>query len=335
MKKLNVSLVGCGRIFKNHLSAIQNNSKLINLDSICDVDDDIISNINSDNTFLKFSNLDDCIKNTNSHLYVLSTPSGLHPKQSIQILSNNKNVLTEKPVSTFFEDHDHFKQIIKSSNSRFFTVLQNRFNSTIQLIKKLIDDEALGKIYQTVVNVFWTRPQGYYDLADWRGTLKMDGGAFLNQASHYFDLVYYLLGDQKYLYSNIKRLARNIEAEDSGTAFFSSSKSDLVNINVSMLAYPKNIEGSITIIAEKGTIKLGGQALNQFEIFEVENFKADYKQYNYQIPNIYGYGHIELYKHIYDAIINNKISHLEGLSGFGSYEMIYECYQNSDIYNRM
>ncbi len=332
--KLNVSLIGCGRIYKNHISAIENLNHLFTVDALCDTNPSVINSLKKDSKINIYDDFHDLINSTNSDLYVLCTPSGLHSEQAIKLLDLNRNVLCEKPVATNTKDSILLYEAIKRSNANFFTVLQNRFNPTVEKLKKILTEEKIGKVYQAVSNVLWTRPQSYYDLAPWRGTISLDGGAFLNQSSHYFDLLYHFFGKHKNIHSLIDTKARKIEAEDTGAAIIEFESGVLGSINVSMLTYPKNFEGSFTIIAEKGTIKLGGSALNKFEYIDSVLDEDEFYKLNYEIPNIYGYGHLNVYENVYNYLVKNIYSHLLGDEGFYSFNMIMDCYNQSKLYNK-
>ena len=330
-KKLKVSLVGMGRISSNHLQALNQLDKFYLIDYLCDSDDTVLNKYK----YLPYklsNNFDNLINDSSSDLYVLTTPSGLHPDQAVKLINKNKIVLSEKPMATSLIDANKIlKALSANSLSRFFTVKQNRFNQTVNKLQDIISKGILGKIYNINCNVFWTRPQEYYDQAKWRGTKKLDGGAFLNQASHYFDLLIYLFGPVKSIFSHTRKFARNIEMEDSGVAVLEFISGAICTINVSMLTYDKNLEGSITLISENGTIKLAGSALNKFEFFKIKDFHEDLSQYDYKLENIYGFGHFKLYESIYHSLVNCEKNHLEGDSGLHSLKVILAAYKSSII----
>ena len=184
---------------------------------------------------------------------------------------------------------------------RLFVVKQNRLNATIQLVKRAMDKGRFGKIYMVNVNVFWNRPQSYYDSARWRGTWEFDGGAFMNQASHYVDLLDWLVGPVECVHAFTATLARHIEVEDTGVANIRWRSGALGSINVTMLTYPKNLEGSITIIGERGTVRVGGVAVNEIEHWEFDAPDPDdalAKDASYQTTSVYGFGHPLYYDNV-------------------------------------
>jgi UDP-N-acetyl-2-amino-2-deoxyglucuronate dehydrogenase len=330
-KILKVSLVGAGRISKNHFDAISTLSNKFQIDYICDNDKEVLNNLSkSFNSDFLVNDFLDLLNKSESDLYVLCTPSGLHPVQAISLLERSKSVLSEKPMATNLSDGIKVLDTVKKhTNSRFFTVKQNRFNETIIKLKEIINSNVLGDIFNINVNVFWTRPQAYYDQASWRGTKELDGGAFLNQASHYFDLLIYLFGDVKSVFSYTKTFKRDIEMEDSGIVAIEFESGSICTVNVSMLTYNKNFEGSITVIAENGTIKVGGNALNKFDFFDIKNFDENLDDFNYDIDSVYGFGHLKLYESLYDSLINSTESMLESSSGFKSLKLIMAAYESS------
>jgi UDP-N-acetyl-2-amino-2-deoxyglucuronate dehydrogenase len=330
-KILKVSLVGAGRISKNHLDAISKLSNKFEIDYICDINQNVLNELtNSFNSGLLVDDFNVLLNKSNSDLYVLCTPSGLHPKHASLLLEQSKSVLSEKPMATNLIDGIKVLDTLKKyTNARFFTVKQNRFNKTIIKLKEIINSNILGDVFNININVFWTRPQAYYDQASWRGTKELDGGAFLNQASHYFDLLIYLFGDVKSVFSYTKTYKRNIEMEDSGIVAIEFESGSICTVNISMLTYNKNYEGSITVIAENGTIKVGGNALNKFEFFDIENFDENLDDFNYDIKSVYGFGHLKLYESIYDSLINSTENMLEGASGFKSLKLIMAAYESS------
>ena len=205
-------------------------------------------------------------------LVVLCTPSGIHAKQTILCANHGVNVMTEKPMATRWEDGIEMVKACDESNVKLFVVKQNRYNKTIELLKRAAEEERFGRIHTVNINVFWTRPQDYYDQAKWRGTWEFDGGAFMNQASHYVDLLDWIVGPVEKIQA-ILSTTRNIEVEDSGVLNIKWRSGAIGSMSVTMLTYPKNLEGSITILGDKGTVKIGGVAVNEIEHWDFEDSK--------------------------------------------------------------
>jgi UDP-N-acetyl-2-amino-2-deoxyglucuronate dehydrogenase len=212
---------------------------------------------------------------------------------------------------------------------RLFVVKQNRRNATLQLLKKAIEKKRFGKIYMVNLNVFWTRPQSYYDQGGWRGRWEFDGGAFMNQASHYVDLVDWLIGPLESLQAYTATLGRDIEAEDTGVISLKWRSGALGSMNVTMLTYPKNLEGSITILGEKGTVKIGGIAVNEFQHWEFEGADPDdakVKEASYETTSVYGFGHPLYYDNVINVLRGNAEPETDGREGLKSLEVIIATY---------
>lgn len=328
-KKFKVGIVGCGRISKNHFNSINKNSDKFILHSICDVDQKILDEHIKKYKVKGYNNFNEMVKDPGLDIVSLCTPSGLHPAQTIQAAKNKINVITEKPMSTTWSDGLNMVDISKKHKVKLFVVKQNRFNKTLQLLKRAIKEKRFGKIHLVQVNVFWTRPQKYYDQGNgWRGTKKFDGGAFMNQASHYVDLLTWLIGPVKKIQAMTSKY-RKIEVEDTGVVNIEWVNKTLGSMSVTMLTYPHNLEGSITILGEKGTVKVGGEAVNKFEtwVFK-DNKKYDklVKKSNYKIKSVYGYGHINYYNNVYETLIKKAKPETDGMEGLKSLELLIAIY---------
>ena len=193
-RKINFALVGCGRISKNHFAAIREHSGDAELISVCDVDKKALKLAADETSAKPYSSLHSLLAESDADVIVLTTPSGLHPEQAILAAASGCHVVTEKPMATRWHDGLRMVKACDEAGVRLFVVKQNRKNATLQLLRKAINKGRFGRIYMVNINVFWNRPQEYYDSAAWRGTWEFDGGAFMNQASHYVDLLDWLIG---------------------------------------------------------------------------------------------------------------------------------------------
>ena len=307
-RKIKIALVGCGRISENHIKSIYLHSDKAELKVICDTQKICLDKAKEKikriliekssvpkypQEFNSYQELLEAIKlkKIEIDLIVLTTPSGLHPSQTISAAELGINVCTEKPMATNIEDGLSMVKACEKAGVKLFVVKQNRFNSTLQLVKKQIKRGRFGRLSLITVNVFWHRPQSYYDQASWRGTSDLDGGALMNQASHYVDLMYWLNGPIESLNAVSDTLGREIEVEDTLAMNLKWKNGTLGTMAVTMLTYPENLEGSITILGEKGTVKLGGKAINNFEHWNFESSNEDdlhVENSNYKTSNIYG-----------------------------------------------
>jgi UDP-N-acetyl-2-amino-2-deoxyglucuronate dehydrogenase len=264
---------------------------------------------------------------------VLATPSGLHPSQAIEAAASGRHVMTEKPMATRWDDGKKMVEACDKAGVQLFVVKQNRLNPTVRLVKRAIDRHRFGRIYAVACNVFWTRPQEYYDSAKWRGTWEFDGGAFMNQASHYVDLLDWLIGPVESVFAYTATLARRIEVEDSGVAAIHWRNGALGSINVTMLAYPKNLEGSITILGEKGTVRLGGVAVNKIEHWEFADSDPEddskWREASYQTSSVYGQGHVLYYDNVIKALRGEAPAETDGREGLRSLELLVAIYESA------
>ncbi|KTD62020.1 Gfo/Idh/MocA family protein [Legionella spiritensis] len=331
-RKINIAVVGCGRISKNHLQAIAQHQDRLNLTAVCDIDQDALQQVSKEYGVDGYQNLTDLLKHANADVVSLCTPSGLHPEQAIQVAQSGRHVLTEKPMATRWQDGLRMVKACDEAGVRLFVVKQNRRNATLQLLKKAIDQGRFGKIYLANINVFWTRPQDYYDQADWRGTWEFDGGAFMNQASHYIDLIHWMLGPVASVQAMMGTLERDIETEDTGVMNIRWRSGAMGSVSVTMLTYPKNLEGSITILGEKGTVRIGGVAVNEIQHWEFADSKPEddeIKKASYQTTSVYGFGHPLYYDNVINTLQGKEEPETDGREGLTSLELLIAGYRSA------
>ena len=293
-RKIRFALVGCGRISKNHIDAIQKHEENCELVDVCDIDPEPLKATVEATGATGHSRLRALLESTTADCVILTTPSGMHSDQAVQTAESGRHVMTEKPMATRWKDGLAMVGACDKAGVKLFVVKQNRENATLQLLRKAVKSGRFGRIYSVSVNVFWTRPQEYYDSADWRGTWEFDGGAFMNQASHYIDLLDWLIGPVDSVMAYTGTLARNIQVEDTGVAVLRWRNGAMGTLNVTMLTYPKNYEGSITILGERGTVRIGGIAVNEIQQWEfAEKMPEDdtVGDASYATTSVYGFGH--------------------------------------------
>lgn len=327
---LNIGLIGCGRISKNHFEAIAAQP-----DAQCIACCDIIE-ARAETAAQKYNiptwttSYKEMLQNPEIDLISICTPSGLHPQHGIQAAKAGKHVLTEKPMACRLAEADELIKACDDAGVKLFVVLQNRLNPSIQLVRRAFEEGRFGKLYMITSNVFWTRPQDYYDMAPWRGTWALDGGAFMNQASHYVDMVQWFGGPIEEVKSITATLARNIEAEDTGSAIIRFQNGAIGSINVTMLTYPKNLEGSITIFGEKGTIRIGGTSMNKIEHWEFSDkqpYDDEIVKYNTNPTSVYGFGHVGYYRNVLNTLIDNNYPISDGQEGRKSLFLLEQIYK--------
>jgi UDP-N-acetyl-2-amino-2-deoxyglucuronate dehydrogenase len=243
-----------------------------------------------------------------------------------------KHVICEKPMAITLPAADALVRECDEAGVQLFVVKQNRLNPPIQLLKRALDKGRFGKIYLANTTVRWTRPQEYYDQAPWRGTSEMDGGAIMNQASHYVDLIQWLVGPVETIMAKTATLARRIETEDTGIAILRFRSGALGVIEVTMLTYPRNLEGSVTILGERGTVKVGGTAVNRVEHWLFADYDDDDKlvdQARTNPPNVYGFGHTGYYRNVLAVLRGEAKAETDGRAGRKSLELILGIYESA------
>lgn len=328
-RKANVAVVGCGRISKNHFSAIEQHATQLNLVAICDVDHDVLEEHAEKYNVPAYLDMEIMLQNEEIDLVVLCTPSGMHPDQTLLAANHRVHVMTEKPMATRWNDGLRMVKACDQNRVHLFVVKQNRRNTTLQLLKRAINEKRFGKIHLVSLNVFWTRPQSYYDQGSgWRGTWEFDGGAFMNQASHYVDLLDWLIGPVEKIQAMMST-TRDIEVEDTGVLNIKWLNGALGSMNVTMLTYPQNLEGSITILGEKGTVRIGGVAVNDIQLWQFDT-PMDYDQQvhsaNYETTSVYGFGHPLYYQNVIDALQGLAQPETDGREGLKSLELLVAAY---------
>ena len=328
-RKIRFALVGCGRISKNHFDSIKQHAEYAELVDICDIDPTALKSAVLETGAKPHDNLQSMLASTSADIIILTTPSGLHADQAILCARAGKHVITEKPMATRWEDGKRMVKACDEAGVKLFVVKQNRRNATLQLLKSAMQKKRFGKIYMVNVNVFWTRPQSYYDQGGWRGKWESDGGAFMNQASHYVDLLQWLIGPLESLHAYTGTLERNIDAEDTGVISLKWRSGAMGSMNVTMLTYPKNFEGSITILGEKGTARVGGVAVNEIQHWEFAEPDADDAQIhnsNYQTTSVYGFGHPMYYENVIKVMRGEASPETDGRAGLQSLEVLIATY---------
>lgn len=329
-----IALIGCGRISGKHLESIAQLSDELKLVAVCDIIADRAKAAGEKYSVNWYTDYEEMLNKEEPDIVSVCTPSGLHPQHGIAAAQRGLHVIVEKPMAITLEAADRLIQACDKARVELFVVKQNRLNTTLQMLKRAVDKGRFGQIYMVHSNVFWQRPQSYYDMAKWRGTWEFDGGSFMNQASHYVDAVQWLIGPVEHVMAETATMARRIETEDTGSAILKFRNGVIGTINVTMLTYPKNFEGSITILGEKGTAKVGGIAVNHIDKWEFEDYDDDdrlIEESNYNPPNVYGLGHLPYYKNVIATLNGDSDADTDGRSGRKSLELIIAIYKSAQM----
>ncbi len=331
---LKFAIAGCGRIAERHAEQIQRYGSLI---AVCDVipsKADALANLYNCKAYYSLADLLDTEQSID--LLAVCTPNGLHSEQSIMALNKGIHVLCEKPMAITTADCYSMIDAANRNNKKLFIVKQNRFNPPVVAVRELIEKRLTGKIYSVQLNCFWNRNDAYYT-GSWKGTKSMDGGTLFTQFSHFIDLLYWMFGDIKNVQAITKNLAHNgtIEFEDTGIVNLEFENGIIGGINYTVNSYTKNMEGSITIFAEYGTIKIGGQYLNELEyqcsdIFEIKDLPVGNRANNYGSYTGSMSNHDKVYQNVCEVLQNGATMYANALDGLKTVEIIERIYLASN-----
>jgi UDP-N-acetyl-2-amino-2-deoxyglucuronate dehydrogenase len=328
-RKIRLAIVGCGRISKNHFSSLTTHAHDLELVGVCDTNADRLEAAVLMHGVPGYKTLAELLAEAEADVVVLATPSGLHARQAIEAAQAGCHVMTEKPMATRWKDGRDMVDVFDRAGLRLFVVKQNRKNRTLQLLKRAVEKRRFDRIYMVSVNVFWTRPQQYYDSEGWRGKWEFDGGALMNQASHYVDLLDWIIGPVESVQAYVATLARDIEVEDTGVVGIKWRSGALGSLNVTMLTYPKNLEGSITVLGERGTVRIGGMAVNEMQHWEFDSPDPDddlARESSYVNESVYGSGHLLYYENVIDVLRGHCEPDTDGREGLRSLELLSAMY---------
>ena len=334
IQKLKYALIGCGRISKKHLEALYSNKPYFLPIACVDIDKGLaekaaveLTDEFSDSKVKPYTSYEKMLSENSIDVVAIATESGYHADITLKSLKAGANVICEKPMALSISDCDKVIEISKKYNKKVTVCLQNRFNAPIQKLKKAIDKNRFGKIFHSQISIRWNRNINYYNQAKWRGTWELDGGALMNQCSHGIDLLQWLMGgDIKSVYGIIRKYNCPREAEDFGAAIVEFEDGKIGIIEGATDVYPKNLEEKVSIFGEKGTVVIGGLAVNNIETWRFEN--EDIVEENGDPPNVYGFGHIHLYYDFYNAVINDKKPYISAEDGKKSVEIILAIYKS-------
>lgn len=332
-RKLKFAIIGCGRIAQRHAEHISNKGIL---KAVCDIDVekavDLAKNLNASS----YSSIDELLANEKDlDVVSICSPNGLHAQHTIKSLDAGFHVLCEKPMAINVHDCGEMIKAAERNNKRLFAIKQNRFNPPVAVVKSAIDEGRLGKIYSIQLSCFWNRNEDYYKNS-WKGTRDLDGGTLYTQFSHFIDLLYWIVGDVKYAHAITGNFAHQniIEFEDTGVVALEFYNGTIGTINYTVNSFGKNMEGSLTIFGEKGTVKIGGQYLNELEYQNIQDFEFkdlpigntanNYGQYQGSMSN-----HDKIYENVVDVLHNGGTISTNSFEGLKTVEIIDKIYQSA------
>lgn len=330
---LKFGLVGCGRIAKRH-SELLGNKQIENalLGAVCDIDEEKAKKIGKQFNVPYYCNMDEMMQNESIDVVCVLTESGYHAKHVINLANYGKHIVVEKPMALTLDDADDMIRACDENGCKLFVVKQNRFNVPVVKLKEAMDEKRFGKLVLGTIRVRWCRDQNYYDQAWWRGRWDMDGGVLTNQASHHVDLLEYMMGDVESVFAKSTTSLVNIEAEDTAIVSLKFKNGALGIIEATTAVRPKDLEGSISILGETGTVEIGGFAVNKMLHWNFTHKKDGddevMEKYSVNPPNVYGFGHQAYYEHVVDSILKNKKHLVDGFVGRKSLELISAIYES-------
>lgn len=333
---LKFALVGCGRIAKRHSELLGlNQIKNARLVSVCDIVVDKAKKIGEQFKIPYYKDMDEMMQKEKIDVVSVLTESGNHASHVINLAKYGKHILVEKPMALTIDSADDMIMACAKNNCLLFVVNQNRFNLPIIKLKEALDAGRFGKLFLGTVRVRWTRRQEYYNQANWRGTWAMDGGVLTNQAVHYIDLLEWMMGRVDSVFAKGIYALADIEAEDTAAVILKFRNGGLGIIEATTATRPKDLEGSISILGEKGSVEVGGFAVNKIVHWNFEEANDTdnevMEKYSVNPPNVYGFGHQAYYEHVVDCILNNKSLLVDGLEGRKNVELLSAIYESMEI----
>jgi len=332
-KKYKFGIIGCGRISERHLKVI---SLLPNaaVGAVCDIDIKKAQKAARECGAPYYGDYIEMIKKEKPDIVSILTPSGMHARMALSCADYMKNIILEKPMALKLSDADLLIEKCLRKNINLFVVKQNRYNLPIQKLKEAVVRGRFGKIVLATVRVRWCRRQDYYDTDKWRGSWAMDGGVLTNQASHHIDLLQWLVGPVESVVGKTATQLVNIEAEDTGLAILKFTSGALGLVEATTATRPNDLEGSISILGEKGSVEIGGFAVNEIKHWNFEEELPEdlevKEKYSVNPPNVYGFGHLEFIRKVLESLDNKTEPPVDGMEGRKSLELINAIYESAE-----
>lgn len=331
-KSLRFALVGCGRIAKRHAELLGKNViPRASLSAVCDINPKKASEFGALFSVPHFTDMHEMMRKISVDVVVVLTESGNHAQNVIDLAPYGKHIVVEKPMALTLDDADRMIETCAKEGVRLFVVKQNRFNLPVIKLRESFEAGRFGKLILGTVRVRWCRTQSYYDESPWRGTWALDGGVLTNQASHHVDLLEWMMGEVESVQAMSSKALAKIEAEDTAVVLLKFKNGALGVVEATTAVRPKDLEGSISILGEGGTVEISGFAVNQLKTWNFvtpqEGDEEVIEKYSNNPPDVYGYGHRTYYNHIVECIIDNKKQLVDGLEGRKSLELINAIYE--------
>lgn len=332
---LNFAFIGCGRIAPKHFDALSGPVPNARVVACCDIDRAKAKASGEKHKIPWYGSYQEMLdKHPEIDVVNILTPSGDHARHAVDVAGYKKHVVVEKPMALTLEDAESMIRACNSAGVRLFVVKQNRYNLPVMKLREAVTAGRFGKLVMGTVRVRWCRTQAYYDQDKWRGTWAQDGGVITNQASHHIDLLTWMMGDVESVFAYTSTRLVNIEADDTAVAVLKFSNGALGVIEATTATRPKDLEGSLSILGEKGSVVIGGFAVNQMKTWNfsepTSEDEAVVAQFGENPPNVYGFGHNRYLSEVADAIRGAKPFSVDGLEGLKSLTLINAMYESME-----
>ena len=331
------ALIGCGRISPNHIVAAQRNN--LEIVALCDIEmtniQDKIKKFDLLSDTKVYADYKEMLSEEKPELVAIATESGKHAQIALDCMDYGCNLIIEKPIALSMEDAEKIIEKANRLNLKVCACHQNRFNKSILKIRDAVEKNRFGKMFYGTAHIRWCRDHEYYDRASWRGTWEQDGGALMNQCIHNIDLLRWMMGDEiEEVVGMTDRLHHKyIEAEDLGIALIKFKNGSYGIVEGTTNVYPKNLEETLYLFGEKGTVKAGGESVNVIEEWRFSDMLDDPEEVKQRFhenpPNVYGYGHTPLYADVIDAIRNDRKPYVDAEAGKRALELVLAIYRSA------
>jgi len=331
-RKIKFALIGCGAISRKHLISISRIPDA-ELTAVCDLDEKLAKKVGEEYKVPYYSDFHKMAEKEDIDVFSILTPSGSHAQIILELVKYKKHFVVEKPLALRLEDADKIIEECDRNGVKIFVVKQNRFNLPIKKLREAIEQGRFGKLVLGTVRVRWCRTQEYYDSKPWRGTWAYDGGVLTNQASHHIDMLIWMMGEVESVMAMTSTRLVNIEAEDTGVVILRFKNGALGIIEATTATRPHDLEGSISILGEKGAVEIGGFYMNQLRVWNFVDEKPEdrdvFEKYG-RNPDIFAWNHTEFLKDVVESIKENRKGLIDGLEGRKSLELISAIYESAE-----